>query len=103
MKSTGLPPCFRTMSESFLAYSANWPLSVGWIGHWLQSIITATSNSLSFLLNTTLFSESKENAPTALGRKYDSTSCHCRLEPLIVASVERSFFGFSLEALSRDT
>src|SRR5471032_270586 len=91
------------MSESFLAYSVNWDFSVGWIGHWLQSIITATSNSLSFLLKTTLFSGSNEKAPTAFGRKYDSTSCHCRLEPLMVTSVLRSFVDASAEALSRPT
>ena len=69
MNSTGLPPCLRTMSASFFAYSANCDFSVGWIGHWLQSIITATSNSLSILFTTTLFSGSNENAPTAFGRK----------------------------------
>src|SRR5471030_2001529 len=98
MNSTGLAPCLRTMSESFLAYSVNCDFSVGWIGHWLQSIITAVSNNLSFWLNTTLFSESNEKAPTAFGRNYDSTSCHCRLDPPIVASVARSFLAPSLEA-----
>ena len=54
MKNTGLAPLARTMSLSFLAYSVNTDFSVGWIGHWLQSIMMATSNSLSSLLKTTL-------------------------------------------------
>ena len=57
------------MSLFFFAYSVNTPLSCGWIGHWLQSIITATSNRRSILLKTTLLSASKEYLPSALGRK----------------------------------
>ena len=60
MKNTGFAPLARTMSLSFFAYSVNTVFSVGWIGHWLQSIMMATSNNLSSLLKTTLFCSSNE-------------------------------------------
>ncbi len=60
MKNTGLAPCARTISLFFLANSVNTVLSLGWIGHWLQSIMTATSNNLSSLLKTMLLFSSKE-------------------------------------------
>ena len=50
MKNTGRAPWARTMSLSFLAYSVNTDFSLGWIGHWLQSIMTAASNNLSRLV-----------------------------------------------------
>ena len=60
MKNTGFAPLARTISLFFLAYSVNTEFSLGWIGHWLQSIMTATSNNLSSLLKTTLLFSSKE-------------------------------------------
>jgi hypothetical protein len=60
MNNTGFAPWARTMSLSFLANSLNTVLSFGWIGHWLQSIITAASNNLSFLLKRMLFCSSNE-------------------------------------------
>ena len=42
----------------------------GWIGFWLQSIMTATSNNLSSLLKLTLFcSSNQRSGQSALGRK----------------------------------
>jgi hypothetical protein len=69
MKKIGLAPWDRTISASFFAYSVNTGFSVGWIGHWLQSIMMATSNNLSSLLKTTLLLSSKEYLPIAFGRK----------------------------------
>ena len=51
---------FRTMSAFFFVYSVKTDFSLGWIGHWLQSIMTAASNSLLRLLKTMLLSSSKE-------------------------------------------
>ena len=89
MKNTGRAPCLRTISLSFRAYSLKTPLSCGWTGHWLQSIMMATSNKRSSLLKTTTLPGANEYLPSAWGRKYDSTSCQSMPEPLMVTSVER--------------
>jgi hypothetical protein len=60
MKNTGFAPWARTMSLSFLVYSVKTDFNLGWIGHWLQFIMTAASNILPGGLKTTLFCSSNE-------------------------------------------
>ena len=55
MKKTGCAPCRRTVSAWRFAYSSKAPRNSGWTGHWLQSIMTATSNSRSGRLKVTTF------------------------------------------------
>src|SRR4051812_3835152 len=84
IKKIGCAPCLRTVSLCFFAYSWNVAFSCGWTGHWLQSLRIAASNGFSNLLKTTTLLASNEYLPTAFGRKYESTSCQSKPDPLIV-------------------
>ncbi len=89
MKNTGSAPYLRTMALFFAVYSVKNFDSCGWMGHWLQSIMIATSKGLSKLLKTTLLLASNEYEATPPGLKCDSMSCQLMPEPLIVTEVAR--------------
>jgi hypothetical protein len=60
MKSTGRTPCLRATSAFFFACSRKISFSCGWIGHWLQSMMTAVSNWRPGLLKTISLSPTNE-------------------------------------------
>jgi hypothetical protein len=61
MKKMGSAPWERTVSPCFFAYSKNSGGSLGWIGHWLQSIIIiAASKGLSNVLKRTSLSPTND-------------------------------------------
>jgi hypothetical protein len=60
MNSTGRMSCLRRISTSFFTVSWNACCNCGWMGHWLQSIITTVSYWRPAGLNLISFSPTKE-------------------------------------------